>query len=135
MVCTLFFGFLTTAKAAEEIIPAPSHHAIPFKAENQSVGSDVFRVVLSLVVALGVGVGALYGVRRYLLKLRAVSADTRRVRTIETLRLTPRTTLFLIEFDERVLLLGQHGDAISVISEKHDAGASGLVEDKDKLST
>jgi len=121
LACTLLFGVLITAEASGDMTPAPPLHSIPFKAENQSVGSDVFRVVLSLVVALGVGVGVLYVARHHFSKLRGVSADTRRIRTLETLRLTPRTTLFLIEFDERVLLLGQHGDAISVISEKQSA--------------
>ena len=136
IACMLLFQVLVTAEVfGDTAPPVRPLHSIPFKAENQSVGSEVFRVVLSLVVALSVGVGILYGARHYLSKLRGVSVDTRRVRNLEALRLTPRTTLFLIEFDERVLLLSQHGDTFSVLSEKQSTVTTMQAEGKDRPST
>ena len=69
------------------------------------------RVGIGLVLALGVGAAALAGYRR----LHAPRMSGRRMRLLETLRLGPKSTLFLVDLDGRTLLIGQDGDALAVL--------------------
>jgi flagellar biogenesis protein FliO len=71
---------------------------------------------LALIVVGGIAIGGLFAMRRYLptMALKAVAA--KRLKLLETMRLTPKTTVFLVQFDNTTLLLGQHGDSLSVLA-------------------
>jgi flagellar biogenesis protein FliO len=92
----------------------PQSQTIPYKKE-EGAGALALNVGLGFLVAIGLGLGALYLLRNQL--QRRQGGSQRRLRVVETLRLAPRTTLFLVEFDGRGLLLGQHGENIALIKE------------------
>jgi len=59
----------------------------------------------------------------------------RRLRVVETLRLAPRTALFVVEFDRRTLLIGQHGDRLSLLVGSAEVGSArlhGVAEGRDE---
>ena len=94
---------------------APDAHAtapIPFR-KDDNAGALAVNVGLGLIVALGLGIGVLYLLKRYLVGVQR--APGRRLRVIETVRLSPKSSLFLVECDNRALLIGQHGDTLAVL--------------------
>ena len=94
---------------------APDAHAtapIPFR-KDDNAGALAVNVGLGLIVALGLGIGVLYLLKRYLVGMQR--APGRRLRVIETVRLSPKASLFLVECDNRALLIGQHGDTLAVL--------------------
>jgi flagellar biogenesis protein FliO len=109
----LLSALLVLALAAHAQQPTQSQ-AIPYKKE-ESGGTLALTVGAGFLVALGLGLGALYLLRNQL--QRRQGGPQRRLRVVETLRLAPRTTLFLVELDGRGLLLGQHGENIALIKE------------------
>ena len=98
--------------AAPRAAEAQSVQAIPFR-KDDDIGGMALNVGLGLAVAIGAGVAALYLLRRYLAGIQ--KAPGRRLRVIETVRLGPRSALILVEVDGRSLLIGQQGDALSVL--------------------
>jgi flagellar biogenesis protein FliO len=104
--------------AAEQVPPraadGQANQPIPFR-KDDSVGAMAMNVGLGLIVAIGAGVGALYLLRRYLAVVQ--KAPGRRLRVIETIRLGPKSALFLVELDGRSLLIGQHGETLAVLAE------------------
>lgn len=91
---------------------APSR-PIPYKQDTDLAG-QLARVGVGLVLALGVGVSALYGYRRYFARYLAPAG--RRMRVVESLRLTPKTALFLVEVDGKTLLISQAGETLVALS-------------------
>ena len=62
---------------------------------------------------LVIGTAAVYLLRRYLPAVHGYkSGASQKINVLEIRRLTPRTTLFLIECEGRHLLLAQSGDRI-----------------------
>ena len=45
----------------------------------------------------------------------APQAGGRRMRLVETLRLGPKATVFLVEVDGSTLLIGQHGETLALL--------------------
>ena len=100
---------------------APSAHAaeaqrptsIPYRKDDDT-GALALNVGFGLVVAIGVGIGALLLLRRYLGVVQR--APGRRLKVVETIRLGPKSALYLVEVDQRTLLIGQQGDALAVLA-------------------
>lgn len=92
---------------------------IPYKREEDLAGQLV-RVGVGLAVALGVAFAALYGYKRYL--GRHLAPTGRRMRVVESLRLTPKTTLFLVEVDGKTLLISQVGETLVALKGDVPAG-------------
>lgn len=103
----------TPARAATVPAPPPAAQPIPYR-RDESVGAMALDVVGVLGVSLAVGVGALVLLRRWL--GRSQAAPGRRLRVVETVRLTPKSALFLVELDRRTLLIGQQGDSLVVLA-------------------
>lgn len=107
---------------AQEGAPRPQPTAassaaqsIPFK-HDEDVGDQIGRVTLIFAAIAAICVaGAFIYKRRF--GLRGVHT-LRRLKVVETLRLTPKTALFLIEFDNSSILVGQHGECLQVLSER-----------------
>jgi flagellar biogenesis protein FliO len=103
-----------TAKAEEPPARAAAPaQPIPYR-KDESVGAMALDVAGVLGVSLAVGVGALVLLRRYL--VRTQGAPGRRLRVVETVRLTPKSALYLVELDRRTLLIGQQGDSLVVLA-------------------
>ena len=60
-------------------------------------------------------VGAMYGMRR--LQMQRAVGTSRRMKVVEVLRLSPKSTVFLVEVDDRNVLIGQTGSALTLLGE------------------
>ena len=83
---------------------------IAFKQE-EDLATQLARVGAGLAIALLVGAVALVGYKR----LIWTQGGGRRMRLIETLRLGPKASLFLVEVDGKTLLIGQYGESLAVL--------------------
>lgn len=108
--------------AQEESAPATQPHAagkIAYR-QDSGFGDELLRSGLVLGVLAAVFVGATYLVRR--LQLQRVAGTSRRMKVLETLRLTPKSTVFLVEVDGRKVLIGQSGSGLTMLGEPTQAG-------------
>jgi flagellar biogenesis protein FliO len=121
----LAIGLLAMSLTAAHAEPSPGHlstseetqtikNPIPFKRE-ETMASDIGQSLSVLVLLIALAWGGLYVSKKFMPKLAAKNAPGKRLQLIETQRLTPRTTLFVVQFDEKTLLLGQHGESITVL--------------------
>jgi flagellar biogenesis protein FliO len=94
---------------------------IPFKREAQSMGNDIGQSLSILILLIALAWSGLYAARKFIPRLKIKDGAGKRLQLIEVLRLTPRTTLFVVRFDEQTLLLGQHGENVTVL-DIHPAG-------------
>lgn len=120
MVASLFWLFPQVGWSAGEtsVVPQASE-PIPFKRESDGLGELSLRAFGSLILALGIGIGGLYALRRYFPSLHwQRSQHKKRVRVVEITRITPRASLWVIEFDGDTLLLSQSDGNVSVLIHK-----------------
>lgn len=113
-------GVIGALVAGPVLADAPATaQRIPFR-QDDSFGDLLLSVGPGLVIALAVAGVALFLLRRYVAVTQA--APGRRLRVVETLRLGPKFTLFLVELDGRGVLIGQQGERFAVL--ERSAGAS-----------
>ncbi len=99
---------------------------LPFKQQADNDANVMARVVGGLVLVILLGYGAVYAVRRYLPSVYAhTTTGQRKINVIETRRLTPKTTLFLVEVDGVRLLLAQSGDRLESLLQMSDRDTTG----------
>lgn len=124
---TRFLPVLWLAVAALVALPAGAQAAdsetsaaapIPYKKAPEGDDDIVVRAVVSLLLALGIGIGAVYGARRFLVSGHRLGAPERRIRVVERNRLTPKTALVVVEFDGETLLLGLTESQLAVLSRR-----------------
>lgn len=97
----------------------PAATPIPYKKSGQEGGDDVvMRSAVSLLLALGIGVGVLYGARRFLAPGVQSGTSSRRLRVVERSRLTPKASLAVVEFDGETLLIGLNESQLVVVSRR-----------------
>lgn len=122
LVFLLYGWVIPPASSSESADPSltqttPSAtRAIPFKHEPKKLGDLVGQSLLTLLLVIGIAAGTLYAAKKYLPRLNFETNSVNRLTLIEVLRLTTKTTLFVVRFDNITLLLGQHGDSINVLS-------------------
>ena len=120
-------GVTADLARAQEAERRGSAQAIPYKQET-SFADQLIALGFALAAVAAVGAIGIVGYRH--LTGARPGAPARRLKVLETLRLSPRTVLFLVEFDRRTLLIGQHGDRLTLLvgqaenaaSEPRDAG-------------
>jgi hypothetical protein len=101
---------------------------IPYKKEESGTGAAAGKSILILAILLGLAWLALVLAKRYLPQLRLnlplplKASGERRLKLVETLRVGPRTSLYLVQFDRQTLLLAQSGDNITVAAGEVGAG-------------
>ena len=67
------------------------------------------------VVLAGAGVGLVVLARKYFpTQISALSSDGTRLKVLERLRLTPKTSVFILEYQEQKVLLAIHGESVSL---------------------
>ena len=108
--------------SAQDAPKGSAARPIPYK-EEPSFADQLAKMGLAFACVIAVGAIGIGGYR-YLTGTRPGSPG-RRLKIVETLRLAPRTTLFVVEFDRRTLLIGQNGDRLSLLLGS-DPGSQGL---------
>ena len=98
--------------------------AIPFR-RDAPVEPEAGRIAAAFVLAIAAGLGALYVMRRRVQRSLPLQAG-RRLRLVERLRVSPRSTLLLIECDGRSVLLGEQAGTLVLLS----GGVPGLPLDE-----
>jgi len=89
---------------------------IPFKKENDISSSQITRLVGIFIVVVLLAAGTVYLLKRYITGVEiGKTGSRRRIRLLESKRLTPRTILFLVEIDGKTLLLSQHGEKLLLV--------------------
>jgi hypothetical protein len=93
-----------------------------------SVGSLVLRLGGGLVLMATLAFTAAVLAKRYLPGIRGYSLDGQsRIQLLESRRITPKLTLFVLEFEGRRLLLAQSGERIVELDARR--GESGRMRD------
>lgn len=120
--------FISTIILSSPAYAAVGHPAvtgsIPFKADTSGGDQIVLKVFGSLVLVSVLGVAIIYLIKRYLpAGFQSVSNNERRLKLIEMLRLTPKTTLFLVELDGKTILIAQSPDNIVGLDSSHTNSA------------
>lgn len=135
LACALAAG--TTAFApvlAQEPPAAGAGRQIPYKKADAATGAAAGQSILVLAVLLGVAWGGLVLARRYLPQLGLGLPSplkpnaARRLKVLETMRLGPRASLYLVQFDHTTVLLAQSGDNMTVAAVESGSGGT---DDKD----
>lgn len=101
--------------AEEAPTQAGNTRPIPFKTEPTPVEEQGAKTALILILLLGTTGTGLYLLRRRMPRLAGLAGldiGQGRLRVIERVRLNPRSTLYLISFDQREILLAQCGDHV-----------------------
>jgi flagellar biogenesis protein FliO len=87
---------------------------IPFKTSAETDGAGIaMRVIGGFIVVALLALAAVYTLKRFFPSFYVHTAGgAKRIQVLEIRRLTPRTTLFVVELDGTRLLLAQSGDRI-----------------------
>ncbi|MDH5228487.1 MAG: flagellar biosynthetic protein FliO [Gammaproteobacteria bacterium] len=103
-----------TLQKNERIELRTESSAIPFKQDEVITVALVSKVFVGLVIAITLAVFSIYIMRRFNFVPSAQSPGGRRIRLLETQRLSTKTTVFLVEIDQQTFLLSQAGDHVNV---------------------
>jgi hypothetical protein len=137
VVCCVTIPALAMADATREPdLFSPPHTAaapIAYRVdEHGGLGTLVVRVVGALLLVSALGVGVAFAAKRFMPSVRGFSLDgTRRVQLLESHRITPRLTLYVIAFEGKTVLLAQSGDRLIDI-DVHGRGRSADAESTPK---
>jgi len=99
---------------AEPLAASPPQ-AIAFKQDDGELGPLLLRSLLAMAAIVGVGFGVLYVMRRRGI-VPAARPASRSLRVVESVRLGPRASLFVVQFGESRLLVGQGEHGVSLIA-------------------
>lgn len=108
-------GYAGTEPSPE--VKTRAEQKLPFKRSEDGVAGLTLRVVGGLIITVLIGIGVAYGIKRFLPAVyRPVSTENdSHIQLLEIRRLTPKTTLFLVEVSDMRLLLAQNGDGITIL--------------------
>ena len=113
-------------------VSAQGEQKIPYKPQaGPGTASLIGQTLLVLAGVIALAFAGVYAIKRYM-PFVAGYADKgqRRIQVLETRRLTPRSTLFLVELDEKVFLIAQSGDRIvNLYQTRADAKSTDHVKD------
>ena len=115
--CALIAGMVllisTAQLPAQTTPPSSNKEAIPFKKDDDT-GALLLRGLFGLVVALGIGVGALYLAKRAGFTGGFQAQSGRSLRLVESLRIDKSTVVSIVEFKEERFILACSGQALSL---------------------
>lgn len=97
---------------------ASARPAIPFKQDKQGAGSLAYQSMAALVLAALAAYGAIFALKRYTLKGGGPLRQARRLRSIESMRLSRRSTLHVVHYDGEELLLAESEHGLSLVSSR-----------------
>ncbi|WP_332879676.1 flagellar biosynthetic protein FliO [Massilia sp. S19_KUP03_FR1] len=108
------------AGAAHSIVPAKP--AIPFKQDGDSGGSLAARAAGVLALAALAAFGAAVAIKRFGLVPGARPGKVRQVRLTESVRLSRRSVLHVVDYGGEQLLLAESEHGISLVSSRPQGG-------------
>jgi flagellar protein FliO/FliZ len=116
MTATVPTSWLHGASGAAAVSPISAASTV-----NVLSGVDFIRVGIALAFCLALGVIAILVIRRHQRVTGSVSRlpGARRITVAETIRLGPRATLHLVEYDRRVILLASDATGVKML-DAHD---------------
>ena len=128
----LFAGVVLVAILNDGRVDASTTHdatraeqKIPFKRSDESTTGLAFRVVGGLIVTVLIGFGVLHAVKRFYPTIyRPTISGESGIHVLEVRRLTPKTTLFLVELSGARLLIGETGDGVRTLYQFPAEGVS-----------
>ncbi|NHZ42594.1 flagellar biosynthetic protein FliO [Massilia aquatica] len=97
---------------------AAAHTPIPFKQDKQGAGSLAYQSMAGLVLAALAAYGVIFALKRYSLKGGGPLRQARRLRTIESMRLSRRSTLHVVHYDGEELLLAESDNGLRLVSSR-----------------
>ncbi|NHZ89935.1 hypothetical protein F2P45_13065 [Massilia sp. CCM 8733] len=98
--------------------PAAPRTSIPFKQDKQGAGSLAYQSMAGLVLAALAAYGVIFALKRYTLKGGGPLRQARRLRTIESMRLSRRSTLHVVHYDGEELLLAESENGLRLVSSR-----------------
>lgn len=107
-----------------EVNSVPEKAPIPFKTQSDVSGDMIIKIMFVLVVLLVLAAIGLYLAKRLMLPAKNSLGSDRSIHVLEVRRLSPKTTVYLIGFENRRLLLAQTGDSTVVLDRIIDDGSS-----------
>lgn len=107
-----------------EVNSIPEKTPIPFKSQSEISGGVITKIVFVLIVLLMLAAIGLYLAKRLMLPAKNSLGGDRSIHVLEVRRLSPKTTMYLIGFENRRLLLAQTGDSTVVLDRIIDDGSS-----------
>lgn len=102
--------------AMADALPTTAHNAIPFKQEKQTTDALAYRSVGALVLVGVIAYGIVLGLKKFGARLPGPLYRGSRVRTLEVTRLSRQSTLYVIEYRGKELLLAEGAQGIQVLS-------------------
>ena len=102
--------------------------SIPYKTEKAEFSELILRAVIVFIFVIVLVIAGLYALNRFFPgafpKYRsAASGEGKMVQVLAIQRLTPKTTLFVISYEDRQLLLAQSGEAVTLLDSKVKQGS------------
>jgi flagellar biogenesis protein FliO len=117
------------AAAAEHSGEAAAQgRSIPYRPEALEGDMHPAQVAAITLLMLGLAVAAIYALRKYgplaqFAKLRGVSSS--RLTVVESLRLSPKLTLYVIEYNGDSVILAHSGDRVATVAHYPGGAAPG----------
>jgi flagellar biogenesis protein FliO len=105
--------------------PSAAPQSIPFKRERATDAGSVHHVLLITLLAAAVAVGCALLVRKYLQQRGLIQpAKTNRITILDTRRVSPKLTIFLISVDGRNYIVTQSSDRTTLTPTLQNQGDS-----------
>lgn len=118
---TMALPAMARAEAPPSPPPAPVsavHKPIPFKQDKQGAGALAYQSMAGLVLAALAAYGAIFALKRYTLKGGGALRQARRLRSVESMRLSRRSTLHVVHYDGEELLLAESEHGLRLVSSR-----------------
>lgn len=115
----------STAIAQESVRPSGS---IPYKTDSTPIEEHGSRVGMAIVLLLVAGGGALYFIRKKIPPFITNTEEDRQLKIIKRAKLNPRTSLYVVEFNQRKLLISQSGDNVVCLADTNIAPVQGKTD-------
>ncbi len=108
-----------------------SAEGIPFRQQSVVPAATLIRVAVVTVIGLALVVGVAYGLKRFLSVQGRLPSGNSRMQLLEVRRLSQRLTLFMVQVDDKIMVLAQSGDQLLTLDPMRDFEDGEKREDRD----
>lgn len=114
-------GALWGSVALAQELPVRTPGTIPYKTDSTPIEEHGSRVGMAILLLLAAGGGAFYLIRKKIPPFITNTEEDRQLKIIKRAKLNPRTTLYVVEFNQRKLLISQSGDNVVCLADTNIA--------------